>query len=206
MKVGFSERDPVNRANELSSGTEVPFRFELIYDALDYSPYEVEQHDHERLADLRAGKEWFECDWLDAIAAVRSVAGDLSELLAEKEYAAVGEYRTEQARRAQELRELEQREQHLLAREAEATRARTRKEWVETFAVEPAVEPTRIVLCPKCHANIKTSGKPPPYFCMGCGNKRKRPFLPVVDADRWSRQNLSIPYCGCADTKETATR
>jgi rubrerythrin len=171
VKVGFSERDPVNRANELGSGTEVPFRFEVIYDALVYSPYEVEQHVHKRLADARAGKEWFECDWLEAIAAVRSSAADLGELLAEKEYAAVGDYRSEQARKAQELRELEQREQLLLAREAEARRARTRKERIETFAVEPAVEPTRIVLCPKCHATIKTSGKPPPYFCIGCGNK-----------------------------------
>lgn len=171
VKVGFSERDPVNRANELGSGTEVPFRFEVIYDALVYSPYEVEQHVHRRLADVRAGKEWFECDWLDAIGAVRAAAVELGELLLEKEYAAVGEYRSERARKAQELRELEQREQLLVAREAEARRASTRKERIQTFAVEPALESTRIVLCPKCRSTIKTSGKPPPYFCVGCGHQ-----------------------------------
>ena len=34
----------------------------------------------------------------------------------------------------------------------------------------------------------------------------KRPFLPNVDVDGWGRKNKSIPYCECADAKETTTR
>lgn len=169
VKVGYSERDPINRAKELGFGTEVPFRYEVIYDALVHDPYEVEQDVHRRLADLRAGKEWFECDWLAAIAAIRSAAADLSPLLLEKEHEVVNEYRNDLARKAQELKDQEQREKLLLAREAEARIARTRRERRQTFAVDPALDATRIAVCPKCHATIKTSGKPPPYFCVGCG-------------------------------------
>jgi len=170
VKVGYSERDPINRANELGSGTEVPFRYEVIYDALVYSPYDVEQDVHKRLAELRAGKEWFECDWLAAIDAIRSAAAAFSELLLEKEHEVVAEYRNELARRERELKEEERREKMLLAREAEVKSAKTRKDRVQTFAIEPTLDATRIAVCPKCHSTIKTSGKPPPYFCVACGN------------------------------------
>ena len=169
VKVGFSERDPINRASELAAGTEVPFRYELIYDALVYSPYEVEQRTHLLLDDARAGKEWFECDWIAAVSAIRSVATDFSTLLAEKEYELLTEYRT-QVRLAQEQKEREAREQLLREQRAIEDAIRERDARAKQAALAKALAASRIVVCPKCHSTVKTSGKPPPYFCIACGH------------------------------------
>jgi rubrerythrin len=174
VKIGYSERDPINRATELGAGTEVPFRYEVIYDALVYSPYKVEQHVHRNLVDLRAGKEWFECDWIAAVNAVRSVAADLNELLVEKEYDILIEYRRKLARAEQKLREREAREKEIREREIREKAVRDhslkRKQTAQAQAQAEAMDTTRIVVCPKCHSTVKTSGKPPPYFCVACGN------------------------------------
>jgi hypothetical protein len=180
VKVGFSERDPVNRATELGAGTEVPFRYEVIYDILVYSPFEVEQYVHRHLIDLRAGKEWFECDWIAAVNAVRTAAAELSEVLAEKEYEILIEFRENRAKaeqefrereiRENELREREARENELSKREAREKEEQDRKERIKGTAYAQTLAATRIVVCPKCHSIVKTSGKPPPYFCVACGN------------------------------------
>ena len=183
VKIGYSERDPINRASELGAGTEVPFRYEVIYDALVYSPYEVEQNIHRNLVDLRAGKEWFECDWIAAVNAVRSAAAGLNELLVEKEYEILIEYRRKQARAEQKLRERETTDKKIREREAREKEIREREIREKavrdhSFQHKPtaqaqALDTTRIVVCPKCHSTVKTSGKPPPYFCVTCGNNFK---------------------------------
>jgi len=176
VKVGFSERDPVARAAELGAGTEVPFRYELVFDVLVYSPYEVEQDAHNRLSSLRAGKEWFECDWESAVAAVKTSAKARSIILAEKEYESLIHFRSEQARIAEQLREKDRQERQRIEQEIRAKHARDvgEKALSEQSGIKrptQRIQHTRIAICPKCHSNVKTSGKPPPYFCIGCGNK-----------------------------------
>ena len=182
VKVGFSERDPATRAAELAAGTEVPFPFEVVYDVLVYSPYEVEQHAHRCLANLRVRKEWFNCDWLAAVDAVRKAADDLSEILAEKEYEIFTEYKNERARaerevrerevREREIREQEIREQEIRVREIHARADQQKMMAIQRteIAVAPRLDTARIAICPRCHSNVKTAGKPPPYFCVQCGS------------------------------------
>jgi hypothetical protein len=80
VKVGFSTKDPALRAAELST-TGVPHPFRVIFDALVESPREVEQKTHRDLAEHREGKEWFRCDVLVAVNAIRANALDKGLLL-----------------------------------------------------------------------------------------------------------------------------
>lgn len=63
-KVGFTERSPSLRCEELSRGTSVPVEFDLIC----YAEYEdaqaMEREVHELLADVRLSqnREFFKCD------------------------------------------------------------------------------------------------------------------------------------------------
>jgi len=73
-KVGFSLKDPVRRASELST-TGSPLPFKVCYDALVKSPRDLEQAVHSSLAEMRAGKEWFRCEVIDAAQRIRDLAG-----------------------------------------------------------------------------------------------------------------------------------
>jgi T5orf172 domain len=84
VKVGFSTKDPMLRAQELSS-TGVPHSFEVAFDALVFEARTVEQKTHAKLASFREGKEWFRCSVDQACEGVRSVAG---EILLERNYGA----------------------------------------------------------------------------------------------------------------------
>ena len=76
VKIGFSLKDPALRAAELSTtGTPLPFR--VCYDALVFSPRELEQRIHADMKDLRAGKEWFRCEVSDAVKEIRATAKDV---------------------------------------------------------------------------------------------------------------------------------
>lgn len=71
IKVGWSSKDPKERAQEL--GTGAPFPYKVEYEALLDNPKEVEKLAHEMLAFVKAGKEWFECDVPIAMKAVKKI-------------------------------------------------------------------------------------------------------------------------------------
>ena len=74
VKVGFSTKDPDLRANELNhTGSPHPYRVE--YEALVEEPYTIEQKTHQLLSLTREGKEWFNCSVVEAIAAIKQIAG-----------------------------------------------------------------------------------------------------------------------------------
>ncbi len=71
LKVGFSTKDPVLRANELE-GTGLPHPYEVAYDVLVEEPRDVEQAVHRELGDSHEAKEFFRIDVRTAINAIRS--------------------------------------------------------------------------------------------------------------------------------------
>ena len=77
LKVGMSERAPHVRAREISSHEGLPFEMQLEYYALVKGhPRTVEFESHRLLADSHVRKEWFSCDCLNAILAIRQAAND----------------------------------------------------------------------------------------------------------------------------------
>jgi hypothetical protein len=72
VKVGFSTKDPHQRAKELG-GTGIPHPYRVAYDLLVYAPRDLEKRVHQKLADMREGKEWFRCSVAHAIEAIKSV-------------------------------------------------------------------------------------------------------------------------------------
>lgn len=75
LKIGFSTKDPMNRALELE-GTGVPAAFEVEYDVLVQGPREVEAQVHERLSSSHEAKEFFRASVSEAVDAIRTVIGD----------------------------------------------------------------------------------------------------------------------------------
>jgi hypothetical protein len=80
LKVGFSLKDPVLRANELENAG-LPYPYVVDYEALVYEPLEIEQRVHKELKDFREAKEWFRCSLADAIDTIRKVIGEGNILL-----------------------------------------------------------------------------------------------------------------------------
>jgi len=78
VKIGFSTRDPVNRANELNN-TGAPHPYYVAYDALVYNPEIVEKEIHRELSEYIEGKEWFRISISDAANTIRKVASPLYE-------------------------------------------------------------------------------------------------------------------------------
>jgi hypothetical protein len=74
VKVGYSTKDPQLRAEELA-GTGVPHPYVVERELLAFSPREIEQEVHARLAHRREGKEWFKCGPDEAWATILQVAG-----------------------------------------------------------------------------------------------------------------------------------
>ena len=109
VKIGFSRRDPINRALDLKASTGVPYPYEVIYDVLVYSPREVEQLIHKNLKALKADKEWFSCDWLQAVSSVREAVKCSGEILCEKEYEIFNDFRDDYDRRKREEKSEEER-------------------------------------------------------------------------------------------------
>jgi hypothetical protein len=72
VKVGFSTKDPVLRAKEMNH-TRTPHRYVVAYDVLVRGPRDIEQRVHEKLFDVREGKEWFKCSVPDAVAVIREL-------------------------------------------------------------------------------------------------------------------------------------
>lgn len=80
IKIGFTSRENLNeRVRELSRGTSVPTNFEIAYAAklANPKPETVERHVHRSLNHVRQNRnrEFFECTVLEAMQAIRLVAG-----------------------------------------------------------------------------------------------------------------------------------
>jgi T5orf172 domain len=75
LKIGFSTKDPMDRAIELE-GTGVPFAFEVEYDVLVQDPRAVEGRTHELLSQFREAKEFFRTSASDAITAIKAVIAE----------------------------------------------------------------------------------------------------------------------------------
>ena len=75
VKVGYSTEDPEIKANALYSAA-VPYPYVVEYDALVNEPDEIEQKTHEILEDYSENNEWFRCDVIEAVVAIREAAGD----------------------------------------------------------------------------------------------------------------------------------
>ncbi len=82
VKVGFSMKDPTLRAQELQ-GTGIPHPFLVTYEALVHDPQDLEQRVHRRLSAHREAKEFFVCDPLTAVNAIRAEA---EAILLENDY------------------------------------------------------------------------------------------------------------------------
>lgn len=72
VKIGFSQKDPKLRAQELGR-TGLPYPFEVIYDVLVIDPREVEQQVHHDLARWHESKEFFQVEVIKAIETVKAV-------------------------------------------------------------------------------------------------------------------------------------
>lgn len=59
-KVGYSERDPENRARELDS-TALPHPHEVVFAVLVEDAKSLERVAHEKLSHFHEAKEWFRC-------------------------------------------------------------------------------------------------------------------------------------------------
>ena len=74
IKIGFSTKDPVLRAQELSH-TGAPHPYSVAYDALVFEPRALEQEMHAILSAKKEGKEWFRLTVSEAVRSIRSAAG-----------------------------------------------------------------------------------------------------------------------------------
>ncbi len=143
VKVGFTERTPNQRALEMSAHEGLPFKMRVEYYALiDESAYEVEQATHRILEIFSVGKEWFRCDVLKAVTAIKSASS--GKLMSEKLHYESPEalrHRVEQERlkvRENEKKEIQRenmRQARLQAREAAIAYIRS-----EFFRLLPEVE------------------------------------------------------------------
>lgn len=84
VKIGYSNRDPQYRANELA-GTGIPFDYEVEYEVLVDNARKIEKAVHKRLSKKRVSfkREWFECTKEEAIEHIRKAS---SEILLEQDF------------------------------------------------------------------------------------------------------------------------
>lgn len=86
VKVGYSTKDPVLRAEELN-GTGLPHRFIVAYDVLVIEPREVEREIHEELFMYHEAKEFFRASVTLAVRTIDAViARQGKEILLKKRY------------------------------------------------------------------------------------------------------------------------
>lgn len=69
IKVGYSTKDPKERANELGTGSPYPYHVE--YEVLVDNPRKIEKLSHDILSFVNEGKEWFRCDISIALRAIK---------------------------------------------------------------------------------------------------------------------------------------
>jgi hypothetical protein len=76
VKVGFSMKDPNDRAEELAH-TGIPTPYLVHYDVLVEDPESVEQAAHRQLNNVRVNhrREWFQCSSQEAVHSIRQIIG-----------------------------------------------------------------------------------------------------------------------------------
>lgn len=74
LKVGFTEREPDDRAKELN-GTGLPTPYSVVYAIEVSKPRVVEREAHKLLKKHHVGKEWFRCSVVDAQQAIIAACG-----------------------------------------------------------------------------------------------------------------------------------
>lgn len=79
LKVGFTMKDPKERAKELA-GTGIPTKYNLEYEAFVDNPYKVELLIHNHLKYANVGKEWFKVFPKQAIKVARSLIVENSSI------------------------------------------------------------------------------------------------------------------------------
>ena len=72
VKIGFTLKDPAQRAAELGS-TGVPAKYEVAYEILVNNPRDLENRAHRRLDEFREGKEWFRCTIEQAVICIKEI-------------------------------------------------------------------------------------------------------------------------------------
>jgi len=85
VKIGFSMKDPVLRAEQLS-GTGLPVPFVVEYDVLVTEPNEVEQTAHESLSDKHDAKEFFLVERQIAVEAIRAAIKKIGAQIIAEQY------------------------------------------------------------------------------------------------------------------------
>lgn len=123
VKVGYSSKDPEERAQELDhTGTPQPYVVE--YDILiEGELYQIEQHIHRNLSSYSEGKEWFRCTPEQAVTAIRQVAKNIAIAESFKKADREKAERLEREREIEIARQTERRrkEGELLKKEEEIT-------------------------------------------------------------------------------------
>ncbi len=145
LKVGFTRRDPEQRANELHT-TGIPYRFVVEYDALVNEPRDVEKKAHAILKHCHENKEWFKCNIVTAIAAIREAAN--GEIIREnnrheKNVHVEAELRRKEQERAN-AKAREEAEFNARAKVAADTKARLERERIEREKQEKEINRQRI--------------------------------------------------------------
>ncbi len=74
VKVGYTLKDPILRAQELNH-TGAPHPYAVYYDVLVHEPRALEQKLHHLLLNVREGKEWFRLTPVEAARKIRETAG-----------------------------------------------------------------------------------------------------------------------------------
>lgn len=80
LKIGYTDRDPFQRAREINQ-TGVPVDFVVDYYIYVSHPYEVEQKTHQKLSKYRINnnREFFQCDYETAILAIKETLSFLDK-------------------------------------------------------------------------------------------------------------------------------
>ena len=77
VKVGYSAKDPKQRAKELGMGNAgSPHPYVVEYDALVEDPENIEKKTHKQLSAKHEAKEWFRCSTEEAVTAIKQVVGE----------------------------------------------------------------------------------------------------------------------------------
>lgn len=72
FKIGYTDRDPEDRARELKASTGIPYDYDVDYEILVDNPFRVEQEAHSKLREFNEAREWFRCSIGKCINAIKS--------------------------------------------------------------------------------------------------------------------------------------
>lgn len=91
LKIGYTDRDPILRAKEISDSTGVPLPYEVEYQVYTTHPLKLEQQAHKLCAKYRLNRnrEFFECDYEDAVEGIREAIKNCADSI--KDFSYTGE-------------------------------------------------------------------------------------------------------------------